>query len=154
MKYTINDQLEIPAEELLAGTIIHKQGDVYRFLYNEKLCDIRVMDYDAEHKTYQVNVNGYRLKIQRSDKIDQLIQKLGFNQPPKVALKQVLAPMPGLVKEVYIKVGDEVHTGDNLFILEAMKMENIIKAAGDGVITSIAVKQGDKVEKNGLLAKL
>lgn len=154
MKYTINDHLEIPAEGLLAGTIIHKQGDEYRFLYNEKLYDIRVMDYDVEHKTYQVKVNGYRLKIQRSDKIDELIQKLGFNQPPKVALKQVLAPMPGLVKEVYIKVGDEVHTGDNLFILEAMKMENIIKAAGDGVITSIVVKQGDKVEKNGLLAKL
>lgn len=154
MKYTINDQLEIQVEELLKGTIIHKEGDEYRYLFNEKLYDIRILDYDAEHKTYQVKINGYKLKIQRSDKIDQLIQKLGFNQPPKVALKQVLAPMPGLVKEVYIKEGDEVHTGDNLFILEAMKMENIIKAAGDGVISFVAVKQGDKVEKNGLLAKL
>ena len=52
------------------------------------------MDYDAEHKTYQVKVNGYRLKIQRSDKIDQLIQKLGFNQPPKVASNKYSAPMP------------------------------------------------------------
>ena len=49
---------------------------------------------------------------------------------------------------------DEIKTGDNLFILEAMKMENIIKAAGEGIISAVMVNQGDKVEKNGLLAKL
>lgn len=154
MKYIINDHLEIDAESLLSGTIINQQGDEYRFLFDEKLYDIRIMGFDAETKTWQMKVNGYKLKVQRTDKLDELIQKLGFNKPPKVALKEVLAPMPGLVKEVYIKEGDEVKTGDNLFILEAMKMENIIKAAGDGVVTSIAVRQGDKVEKNGLLAKL
>lgn len=154
MKYIVNEHLEIDAESLLSGTIIHQNGDEYRFLYNEKLYDIRVMGFDAESKTWQMKVNGFRLKVQRTDKLDQLIQKLGFNKPPKMALKEVLAPMPGLVKEVFIKDGDQVKTGDNLFILEAMKMENIIKAAGDGVITYVAVRQGDKVEKNGLLAKL
>ena len=154
MKYTINDHIEIPLESLTKGSIIRQTGDEYRFLYNEKLYDIRVMSYNPETKTYQMKVNGYRLKIQRSDKIDELIHKLGFNQPPKVALKEVLAPMPGLVKEVYVKAGDEIKTGDNLFILEAMKMENIIKAAGEGVISAVMVNQGDKVEKNGLLAKL
>lgn len=154
MKYTINDHIEIPLESLAKGSIIHQTEDEYRFLYNEKLYDIRVMAYHPETKTYQMKVNGYRLKVQRSDKIDELIQKLGFNQPPKVALKEVLAPMPGLVKEVYVKAGDEIKTGDNLFILEAMKMENIIKAAGEGIISAVMVNQGDKVEKNGLLAKL
>jgi len=154
LKYTINDHIEIPLESLAKGSIIHQTGDEYRFLYNEKLYDIRVMAYHPETKTYQMKVNGYRLKVQRSDKIDELIQKLGFNQPPKVALKEVLAPMPGLVKEVYVKAGDEIKTGDNLFILEAMKMENIIKAAGEGIISAVMVNQGDKVEKNGLLAKL
>jgi biotin carboxyl carrier protein len=59
--------------------------------------------------------------------------------------------MPGLVLSVLVKEGDEVKKGDNLFVLEAMKMENIIKSPADVTIKSIKIKASDKVEKNQVL---
>jgi biotin carboxyl carrier protein len=59
--------------------------------------------------------------------------------------------MPGLVLNVLVAEGDEVKKGESLLVLEAMKMENMIKSPTDGVIKKVSIKQGDKVEKNTLL---
>jgi biotin carboxyl carrier protein len=56
-----------------------------------------------------------------------------------------------LVLKVLVAEGDEIKKGDNLFVLEAMKMENIIKAPADATIKSIKIKPTDKVEKGQLL---
>ena len=65
----------------------------------------------------------------------------------------VLLPMPGMVLNVLVKEGDAVKKGDELLVLEAMKMENNIKAPGDGIVSEISVKSGDKVEKNQILIR-
>jgi biotin carboxyl carrier protein len=59
--------------------------------------------------------------------------------------------MPGLVIEYFVNEGDDVQAGDKLMILEAMKMENIIKASGEGKIKKLIVSKGSTVEKNQLL---
>ena len=59
--------------------------------------------------------------------------------------------MPGLVVQTFVQVGQEVHAGDNLLSLEAMKMENIIKAHGTGIIKQILVTKGQSVNKGQLL---
>ena len=59
--------------------------------------------------------------------------------------------MPGLIIQLLVKDGDEVKSGDTLLILEAMKMENIIKAPGDATVKSVKVRKGDGVEKNQVL---
>ncbi len=59
--------------------------------------------------------------------------------------------MPGMVLKVLVNAGDEVKKGDNLLILEAMKMENILKSTTDGTVSKVLVKQGYKVEKNQVL---
>lgn len=61
--------------------------------------------------------------------------------------------MPGLVLEISVADGQEVNAGDSLLILEAMKMENIIKSPGQGVIDEILVKTGQAVDKGQLLIK-
>jgi biotin carboxyl carrier protein len=66
-------------------------------------------------------------------------------------MNQLKAPMPGLVIEYFVKEGDEVQAGDKLMILEAMKMENVIKATGEGKIKKLVVTKGNTVEKNQLL---
>jgi propionyl-CoA carboxylase alpha chain len=63
----------------------------------------------------------------------------------------VLAPMPGAVLDVFVKVGDRVEEGQLLAILEAMKMEHRLSAGAAGVVTSVAVMPGDQVELNSLL---
>lgn len=57
----------------------------------------------------------------------------------------VKAPLPGVITEIQVAVGDKVKAGDTLVILEAMKMANNIEAEKDGTVTAIHVKQGESV---------
>lgn len=65
--------------------------------------------------------------------------------------KNLLSPMPGLIIEIMVSAGDSVKKGDQLMILEAMKMENIIKAPGDACIKKIHVQKNQSVEKDQLI---
>ncbi|WP_298562713.1 acetyl/propionyl/methylcrotonyl-CoA carboxylase subunit alpha [uncultured Aliiroseovarius sp.] len=64
------------------------------------------------------------------------------------------APMPGLVKAVFAKAGQEVKEGDRLAILEAMKMEHSLEAARDGVVAEVLCADGDQVEAGAPLIRL
>ncbi len=66
----------------------------------------------------------------------------------------ILAPMPGKIIDVLVKVGDKVSEDDELVILEAMKMENPVYATADGVVKDIKVKKDDTVEADQLLMVL
>jgi len=62
--------------------------------------------------------------------------------------------MPGLVLDILVSEGQAIQKGDSLLILEAMKMENNLKATNDAVVKKIKVLKGDKVEKNTVLIEL
>jgi biotin carboxyl carrier protein len=66
-------------------------------------------------------------------------------------VKEVKAPMPGLVLDIRVVPGQMVQKGDVLLILEAMKMENAIKSATDGVVKQVKAIKGQSVEKNQLM---
>lgn len=63
----------------------------------------------------------------------------------------ILAPMPGSILEVLVKVGDQVKVGDTVVKLEAMKMENEVKASSSGVVTDVRVSKGSNVAKGEIL---
>jgi len=67
------------------------------------------------------------------------------------SLKEIKAPMPGLILDLKVAPGDQVQKGDVLLILEAMKMENSIKSPGDGVVKEVKVSLKQSVEKNQVL---
>ena len=67
---------------------------------------------------------------------------------------KVTAFMPGTIRDIMVKEGDEVMEGDNLLILEAMKMNNLIKSPLNGKVTKIHVIGNDKVSKNQLLVEV
>lgn len=154
MKYTVNNTRFFSDKDLSHGRVLSQDGSDFRYLYKEKNYDIKVVSHDDNQKLWNLVVNGFPVKVKETDELDELLNSLGFNKPKTISLKEILAPMPGLVKEILIKQGDEIQVGDNLFVLEAMKMENIIKATGVGIVTEIPVKTGDKVEKAQVLAKL
>lgn len=62
-------------------------------------------------------------------------------------MDNVKAPMPGLVLDILVEAGQSVNKGDNLLILEAMKMENIIKASGNGVVKNININKKMRLKK-------
>jgi biotin carboxyl carrier protein len=68
--------------------------------------------------------------------------------------KMILSFIPGTVLDILVKPGDSVKKGDNLMVLDAMKMQNNLKSAIDGKIKNIPVKKGDKVSKGTVLIEL
>ncbi|MEM1324700.1 MAG: biotin/lipoyl-containing protein [Bacteroidota bacterium] len=102
-------------------------------------------------KRFEILVNGNKYEVQLADEKDMLVERLGLGVRAASMAKEVVAPMPGLVLSIAVSEGQSVAKGDALLILEAMKMENVIKAAGDGVVKSISVQQGAAVEKGAVL---
>ncbi len=143
-KLFINDEktdADIQPHGLSAYHIIHNMGS-----YNAE-----VVSFDKEAKTAEIKVNGTIYTVTAKDQFDVLLDKLGLSNLNSAKISEVKAPMPGLVLKVFVNEGSEVKKGDNLFILEAMKMENIIKSPADVIVKSIKIKPGDKVEKGQVL---
>jgi len=67
---------------------------------------------------------------------------------------EIIAPMPGKIVKILVKVGDQVKEDDELLILEAMKMENPIFSTSDGTVNEIKVKEGDSVSSDQVLIVL
>ena len=65
--------------------------------------------------------------------------------------KQLLCPMPGLVKQIMVTEGQEVKNGEPLAIVEAMKMENVLRAERDGTVSKIAAKEGDSLAVDAVI---
>jgi biotin carboxyl carrier protein len=99
-------------------------------------------------------VNNHLYKVSVKDKYDELLHEMGFDSGSAKKGGDVKAPMPGLVLNVMVKVGQKIKQGDSLLVLEAMKMENILKANADGEVKKVIVKKGDKVEKSQVMLSL
>jgi biotin carboxyl carrier protein len=67
---------------------------------------------------------------------------------------RIKAPIPGLIKDVFVAVGDRVESGQPIIVLEAMKMENEIHAPKSGIVTQISVKPGQDVRLHEVLAEI
>ena len=147
---TENKQLNVN-NELIELDQIRLNENSSHVLYKNKSYLIEVVELIKEEKTATVKVNGNIYTINIEDQYDQLLKQLGMDNLAVSKILQIKAPMPGLVLSVLVADGDEVKKGDNLLVLEAMKMENMIKSPTDGVIKKIEIKQGNKVEKNQLL---
>ena len=116
-----------------------------------KSYNAEVVSFNAAEKTAEIKVNNNIYTVSAKDQYDVLLDKLGLSSLNSAKVSEVKAPMPGLVLKIMVAEGDEVKKGDNLFVLEAMKMENIIKSPADVVVKTVKIKPGDKVEKGQVL---
>jgi len=112
---------------------------------------VEVVDVDLRERIVEVRLDGLYHHIALNNPLDQLIDQLGLEANPQVALTELHAPMPGKVVNIVVEAGQEVAEGDTLLVLEAMKMENPIQATASAKIKSIEVNEGEAVEKGALL---
>ncbi|MBD1385158.1 acetyl-CoA carboxylase biotin carboxyl carrier protein subunit [Mucilaginibacter rigui] len=124
---------------------------LYHIINDNGSYNAEVVSFNREAKTAEIKVNNNIYTITAKDKFDVLLDKMGLSNLMTAKVSEIKAPMPGLVLKVLVEEGTEVKKGENLFVLEAMKMENIIKAPADVNIKTIKIKPGDKVEKGQIL---
>jgi biotin carboxyl carrier protein len=110
-----------------------------------------VVKTDLAAKRFTIKINGRHYPVVLKDKFDILLEQMGMNTNAVAKVNHVKAPMPGLIIDLKVKDGDVVKAGDPLLILEAMKMENVIKSPGDATVKSVKVRMGEGVEKNQVL---
>ncbi len=120
---------------------------------DEKGCSFTVVleSEDVSSKSYDLKINGQFITVKAETEFDHLLKELGISAGGTKKLKEIKAPMPGLVLDVQVKEGDEVKEGDIVVILEAMKMENVIKATADATVKSIRVKKTDTIDKGEIM---
>ena len=131
--------------------IQHVGQGIYHVIENNRSYQVEVVSFNSSDKTAEIKINTNTYTITAKDQFDVLLDKLGLSSLNSTRVSEIKAPMPGMVLKVFVAEGDEVKKGDNLLVLEAMKMENIIKSPADVAIKSIKVKAGDKVEKGQIL---
>ncbi len=151
--------------DLIAGTamlngqpvnadIIKLEKDKYHVLIHNQSYTIELLDKSESGKEMTVSVNRIKHVVAIRDQYDALLSQLGMDKLVTGKSNNIKAPMPGMVLQINVKEGDAIKKGDPLIVLEAMKMENIIKADGDGVVKRIGVSVKQAVEKNTLLIEL
>ena len=133
-------------------TIVEKNGNKELIVISSGIKHkVMIVSVDFQSGNYVIRINGKNFNCHVRSHLHHLISELGFNQSSKNRQKDIHAPMPGLVLEILVQEGDSVKEGQNLITLEAMKMENILKAGSDGTVTTIHTETKAKVEKNELL---
>ena len=149
-----------------------------KYEYKVKGVDYEVEIQDIEGNIANVTVNGIPFEVEMKQPVKAGKQKVKLGTPTPTASastessptsvapaakeekpataapasgKPVVAPLPGTINDIKVKVGDKVNAGDTVVILEAMKMQNNIEAESAGTIASINVNKGDAVMEGDTL---
>ena len=152
-KLSVNNSTPIELSEsdlknLDAVSIEKKQ---FHILKDNKPYHAEIISTDFIAKKYTVKVNNNTYEVAIANPLDSLIKDMGFEVGLAKQVNAIKAPMPGLILEISVSIGQTVKENDSLLILTAMKMENSFLSPREGVIKSIAVNVGDSVVKGDLL---
>ena len=152
-KIAVNDtfHFDMEKESMSQLDAVPMAENAFHVLHQNTPYKAEVIASDFNHKRYTVKVNNTNYTVSIADSLDILIKEMGFEVGLTKQVNAIKAPMPGLILEISVVVGQSVKENDNMIILSAMKMENSFLSPRDGVIKTIAVAVGDAVEKGQLL---
>jgi len=130
----------------LSYSIIELNHSKFILKINNKIYETSVWNKSNGEISLQLNNSSIDLSI-RTTLQEKAYQLLSTSQSNADQIKIIKSPMPGLVLKILKSVGENISKGETVMILEAMKMENEIRANFDGIITEIHVSEGRPVEK-------
>ena len=107
--------------------------------------------FEEADNGHWVSVDGHKFFVELEDEKTRFIRGLIKSGAKPQGLTAIKAPMPGLIIKLFVKENQPVKKGDGLVIIEAMKMENEIRANGDSTVKKILLNEGDSVDKGAVL---
>lgn len=143
-----NGEIILNGEQLTADFQSVADQPIYSLLLDGQSYEASIHPTDSG---IQVLLRGQLIDVRVEDERQRRLRESSGSQVIQSGDIHLKAPMPGLVVTVPVEEGQDVASGDNLIILESMKMQNELKAPRAGVISRLRVKTGDNVEQNQVL---
>ncbi|HMO33142.1 MAG TPA: biotin/lipoyl-binding protein [Lacibacter sp.] len=134
--------------------LVQKSPTLYNIIKDNRSVNVQLLEADVRGKILRLEVEGETFDVEIKDELDLMLDQMGFNAVSTKRIREIKAPMPGLVIDVAVTEGQQVKEGDRILILEAMKMENSILIHADATIKRVAVKAGQAVDKGQVLVEL
>ena len=106
------------------------------------------------HGRYTLWTDRYRFEVEAIDERTRVTREFAAMRAVAAGPAPLVAPMPGLIVRVNVSPGDQVQAGQGLVVMEAMKMENELRASGNGKVSAVRVTPGTAVEKGAVLVEL
>jgi len=154
-KIKVNEfEFSFSAEQIAAADLVQKSASSFNLIKDHRSVNATLIAADIVSKQVTIQIDGENYVVSIHDALDQVLSEMGFDQSVVKQIKEIKAPMPGLVLEISVAAGDEVLPGDQILILSAMKMENNITIPANATIKRITVSVGQVVEKGQVLVEL
>ena len=154
-KIKVNEfEFEFSEQQVNAFDIVKKSATEFNLLKDHRSVNTKLLTADNTAKNTTIEIEGEIYTVTIKDELDQVLENMGFGLAINKQVKEIKAPMPGLVLEIAVTEGQQVNKGDKILILGAMKMENSIAVSVNATIKRIAVTAGDAVEKGQVLVEL
>lgn len=133
-------------------SIFKIDDSTFHIIINNKSFFVEILN--QKETFFEIKVNGHwTFALECETSLQRRLKQMGLNKINTTIIKELKSPMPGLVKSVLVEPGQEVEKGAPLLILEAMKMENVIKAPASVTISEVLVQPNEPVEKNVVLIR-
>ena len=139
--------------EPFAWDIVDLGAGRFHILYEGRSYNAEVVTIEHATKTIVLKLNGQRVELNAKNRFDLLLERLGMSNTAAAKVNELKAPMPGLIVDIRVVPGQAVLKGDPLLVLEAMKMENILKAPADGTVSNLKIALRDNVQKGQVLVQ-
>ena len=152
MKARVNEHFDFSFEDKsFDWDCVEIKNGQFHLLFKGRSLVANVVEVDSSEKVFVIRINNNSYRVQLKDRYDELLQSLGIDAFSSKKESEIKAPMPGRVLDVVVQEGDPISKGDNVVVLEAMKMENVIKSPTDGIVKNVCVVKEETVEKNQVL---
>jgi biotin carboxyl carrier protein len=140
--------------ELVTGRVVEVEGTPVRMVTIGDSVHRVVVRRGAARGEYTFWVDGHRFDAEALDERTAAIRELSKLSAKAAGPAPLLAPMPGLIVRINVAAGDTIARGQGLVVMEAMKMENELRASAAGVVKRVAVTTGTAVEKGTVLIEM
>lgn len=151
----VNDtETSLDREQIASENMVSLPGNRISLISSTRSFTSSIIDIDPARKAVFLKMDGRTYEARIETGLDIQLKTMGFGNATGKVLKEIKAPMPGMVLEVNVNDGESVDAGAKLLVLEAMKMENVISLPAAGKIKKVLVKKGEAVQKNQVMIEL